>query len=100
MTNDERPAANELVGILGTGEGCAVCGTLSSFTTDSEAVEHLMSHDPRAVAWSLLREKAYVHRMMLAADEPGGITSEDEIEDVFREVDLVADESPARPTSL
>ncbi|MFJ1643473.1 hypothetical protein, partial [Streptomyces sp. NPDC088256] len=60
-----------------SGEGCVVCGIIRYFSSDAEAVDHLIGHDPRAVAWSLLREKAYVHRMMLAADDPGGITSED-----------------------
>ncbi|MFF7689732.1 hypothetical protein ACFZB6_26755 [Streptomyces syringium] len=88
---------SELVDVLGTGEGCPVCDDAGPFTSDAQAVEHISTHDPSVLAWSLLKEKAFVQRILLEVDEPGGITSEDEIDDLFKQVELIAHDSPARP---
>ncbi|QDQ12481.1 hypothetical protein [Streptomyces spectabilis] len=87
---------SELVNIAGTGEGCPVCDGAGPFTSDAAAIAHMGQHNARALAWAYLQEKAIVQRILVELDEPGGITAEDEIDELIKEVELVAGESSAR----
>jgi hypothetical protein len=90
---DPPAAPGQLVGVGGTAEGCPVWGCRfgAFFPTDTAAVEHLATkHTPGELAFALLRQTALIQRVLV--DMP-----DDTFDDLSREVEMIADTSPARP---
>ncbi|MFI9200190.1 hypothetical protein [Streptomyces sp. NPDC053048] len=93
---------DELIAYGGTAEGCPVewCPVRwdrAPFASDAEAVAHLAQHSINDLAWSLLTYKALVQHILGAVDQPGGIRTEQHMEELMQDVDDTAARSPARP---
>lgn len=88
----------QLIDYDGTGEGCALCGTLTAFDSDQAAVDHYATHSARDLAFFLLRQKAVIQHALVAVDEPGGIQTEADFDELIKKVDDTASRSPARPS--
>lgn len=88
----------QLIGYLGTGEGCQLCGTLNAFGSDQAAVDHYATHSPVDLAFFLLHQKAIIQHALVVVDEPGGIRTERHLDELIAQVDDTARRSPARPS--
>lgn len=88
----------QLIDYDGAGEGCVLCGTLDAFDSDQTAVDHYSTHSSRDLAFVLLHQKAVIQHALVAVDEPGGIRTEADFDELIKEVDDTASRSPARPS--
>ncbi|MFF4057665.1 hypothetical protein ACFYZ0_18150 [Streptomyces sp. NPDC001708] len=92
---------SELIDYQGAAEGCPICLDDVAdvpFISDEAAVAHYATHSPHELAFALLRYKALVQHALVVVDEPGGIRTEQDLEEIITEVEYTAQGSPARPT--
>ncbi|MFJ4796936.1 hypothetical protein [Kitasatospora purpeofusca] len=90
----------DLVEVGGTGEGCTVCGNLTHYATDQAAIDHLKTHSTEQLAFTLLNGRAMLQRFIVEVLDEGGVTSEEELNDLLTEVIMTASASPLRPPGI